>query len=262
MMENRIDEFIKQKAGDTHITPSPDAWDRLESQLPKKDRKAIYMRIAAAVALVISAGFTFWLVQQNMSGNSSVSQRNVDIPSIERKGLTQGFEEVQQLPEEISIADPADKKEAVQAYTASNGEVKSSVDHNQEEEALPLMAENQEVDETERQQVNEIDVALPEIKTEDQLALNEAAKNVEPKQQKESITIVYKPSRKVAAAPEEHQSEIDKAKKNVKDFIEDAKDKGDNTIEDLRAISNNVVALNVGRLKEKVFKNNKNEAKP
>ena len=50
-MDSKVDKLFKEKLDGDVLTPSPDAWKKVEAHLSKKNRVAAAIRIAAALAL-------------------------------------------------------------------------------------------------------------------------------------------------------------------------------------------------------------------
>lgn len=49
---NNTDRLFKEKLAEHSLTPRPQAWEKLEGQLSKKNKSILWMRLAAAVAVV------------------------------------------------------------------------------------------------------------------------------------------------------------------------------------------------------------------
>lgn len=49
---NSVDKLFKNKLADEQLPPSPQAWEKLEARLSKKNKTIVWLRVAAAVALV------------------------------------------------------------------------------------------------------------------------------------------------------------------------------------------------------------------
>ncbi|MBW3467234.1 hypothetical protein [Arthrospiribacter ruber] len=73
--EKNFDQFFKEKLEKHQEKPSALAWERLESQLPKKEKSGFYpfMSIAAAIVLLLAAG----IVLLNWSGESPETKDQV-----------------------------------------------------------------------------------------------------------------------------------------------------------------------------------------
>ena len=50
-MSNRMDQLFKKKLSDHTLTPSPEAWSKIEAELSKKNKFVIFWRAAAAFIL-------------------------------------------------------------------------------------------------------------------------------------------------------------------------------------------------------------------
>jgi len=80
MKGNKTDDLFRNGLGSHKITPPSAAWDKIESQLPRKSKKGIYfwMSIAASILLILTFG---WLIisnnQDDTSSNSEV-QANIE----------------------------------------------------------------------------------------------------------------------------------------------------------------------------------------
>ncbi len=74
-MKNNIYNHIKNTKEELDLdTPTPEMWNNIEKALDKKKNKRgfFYLRYAAGIALVLTAGFTFW-----MSNGSKESKEQV-----------------------------------------------------------------------------------------------------------------------------------------------------------------------------------------
>ncbi|MFY0594707.1 hypothetical protein [Roseivirga sp.] len=101
MKGNKTDDLFRNGLGSHKITPPSAAWDKIESQLPKKSKKGIYfwMSVAASILIVLTSG---WLLIGNNNAN-----------------LSSGFEEKQAsikpaIVEEPSVDKKDDKQEEIQ----------------------------------------------------------------------------------------------------------------------------------------------------
>lgn len=66
-MNNKVDKLFKEKLGDHTLSPSPQAWEKVEAQLSKKNKTVILIRVAAVLALF--AMLTFVLLKERGTGS-------------------------------------------------------------------------------------------------------------------------------------------------------------------------------------------------
>jgi hypothetical protein len=80
-MNSRLDNYIKEKIRDHGITPSPDAWEKVETRISKKNSAATALKIAAALAIVGLVSIILW-DQSNDNGAMPVAERqNISPPN-------------------------------------------------------------------------------------------------------------------------------------------------------------------------------------
>lgn len=82
MKDNKIDDLFRKGLASHKISAPSNAWDKIESQLPKQSKKGIYfwISIAASLALVFTFG---WIMISNSNSeellNESLSNNTVEV---------------------------------------------------------------------------------------------------------------------------------------------------------------------------------------
>lgn len=127
-MNNRIDQFFKDKLADVRHAPSADAWSRIESGLTKKNKYVIVWRIAAVLALLGLLFGSLYVAQNTVSPvkeivknspkkNTPATQQSIDSLSQkqpqENKLLTTAKEKPQEKPKQQKIIKEVIQNQAV-----------------------------------------------------------------------------------------------------------------------------------------------------
>lgn len=114
-MNQQPDKLFREKLEGFHKTAPSAAWNKIEAGLQKKNNKAIWLRVAAAVLLVAVATFLIWTNQSARSIDQIAEENKKREPHVQQKTQPQAHsdkEEVTVQPQQVqpSIATNAEKK--------------------------------------------------------------------------------------------------------------------------------------------------------
>lgn len=263
MKDNReLDAFIKNKIEGEEVMPASDAWNQLNEQLDKqgKTKKAPWLRIAAVLALLITGTVSVLLILPENDMSPVAGVRLMPVQKLEKAtlpavpGISMSTSETLAQVALPPVLHQKAHHKTENKSLAENNAVHQVAENSPEEEVSDVSGTAAEV--------HALQVASNTTETaSEQPAANEVllASAEEHKASRETIRIIYKPTKNKSEVEAEHDGKsLEKAREDVRDFIDDAKSKGENTLQGLRALSSDVLALNVGRLKDKVIGNNKN----
>ncbi|GMQ30808.1 hypothetical protein [Algoriphagus confluentis] len=118
----QFDRVFREKLNTHQEKPSALAWERLESQLPKKAEKGwgFFISIAASMTILLTVGYLLWpkeggISEENLLADQATEQVETT-PEANSNGTTEVVtqnEEKVELPEEKSIQTPAPKKQEI-----------------------------------------------------------------------------------------------------------------------------------------------------
>lgn len=193
--DKKFDQYFHEKLVNHEVKPSKLAWERLDSQLGKKGNAGYFpfMRIAAAIILIMGIGYIFWQVSR-----SEVAEKQVA--------------EIIQIPVQEEVLDNKPKSQIGQERTNGdqdgfvNTEKTPSVKNQESTSKKPqtikkpdtespksLLADNTEqVERNQEQLIGIPELDLPELKLDEALALNEPVGQVEEEIVEYKITIKSK----------------------------------------------------------------------
>jgi cytoskeletal protein RodZ len=98
-MNNRVDNFFKNKLKEHQLPPSAKGWEKLERNLSKKNKTILWFRLAAAIALVGILTFAIlqWMVkgdpqpqlviQENKSASPKIVESEKEITQPQEKSM-------------------------------------------------------------------------------------------------------------------------------------------------------------------------------
>ncbi|TVP48802.1 MAG: hypothetical protein EA341_10375 [Mongoliibacter sp.] len=112
--EKNFDQYFREKLESHQEKPSSLAWERLESQLPKKKKAGFYplLRIAAAIVLLLSAG----IVLLKWSGDDQDTPQQVaELTTLKEEGISKNQENDESVISETSPNQKEDNSETVTA---------------------------------------------------------------------------------------------------------------------------------------------------
>jgi cytoskeletal protein RodZ len=102
---NKVDKFFKDKLEGHSLQPSPQAWEKVESHLSKKNRMVLWLRVAAAFALL--GLLTFAL----MTWNGYTSNENEIVETEKQKPVAPEKQEVAPAPQQQVAEAPSKKRD-------------------------------------------------------------------------------------------------------------------------------------------------------
>lgn len=175
----QFDQQFREKLSGHQEKPSALAWERLESQLPKKSNSGfgVWWAIAASVTALFVATYAFWPGDGEVSTENLVAEKTelpIELIPESTEELNTQAEEITKTEEESSLELQAN---ANQESQKSQTQAKSNQEPIQKTKPTQSPALNQSpsnlIAEAETKQ-NPISIALPELKTEEiQIALPE-----------------------------------------------------------------------------------------
>ena len=80
-MNSRLDNYFKEKVRDHGTTPSPDAWEKVETRISKKNNTATALKIAAALAIVGLVTIVLWDQSTGDSAMPVAERQNISSPN-------------------------------------------------------------------------------------------------------------------------------------------------------------------------------------
>ena len=80
-MTSQTDKLFKDKLENLQHPVSAAAWDRIESNLDKKNDKALWLKIAAAITLLAVATYVFWPTQVSVKKNDLAKTKKEKNPA-------------------------------------------------------------------------------------------------------------------------------------------------------------------------------------
>lgn len=144
-MSNKVDKFFKEKLEGHTLTPSAQAWEKLEGHLSKKNRTVIWVRIAAGIALLALVSVAI-VVYLGGSGDSHELVKDVTTPSKNDQKPEVTKDEPQPTPAPVVESTPAlaqktqsKKRDVLTVQSGSN--VPKGVEAPQIEETIPSIEE-------------------------------------------------------------------------------------------------------------------------
>ena len=160
----QFDQHFREKLDGHREKPSALAWDRLESQLPKKSKPTlgIWWAIAASVTALLVAGYSFWPSEDAIPTEKLVAE-TTEIPS---ESQTQTRPDTSVISPEIieskEETEPATSKNLPEktAVTAPKSKLAPAPVLSQTPQNLIAQSENKSSE-------SPIAVPLPELKTEE-----------------------------------------------------------------------------------------------
>lgn len=175
--EKNFDQYFKEKLATHEEKPSALAWERLESQLPKKEKAGFYpfLKLAAAILLLLSAGIVLlkWSgdEQSTQQQVAEIAPEQVESPSEEKEEVESIAPTPTQEEENVETKIPARKK----ASTSGKKEMspKPAI-VNQEPVMEKMVAEAIEPrEETIVVQMDLPEIKLPDLKITEAVAIND-----------------------------------------------------------------------------------------
>jgi hypothetical protein len=222
-MNNKVDKLFKEKLETHTLQPSAQAWEKVESHLSKKNKMVVWLRVAAAIALLTAV--TVVVVNFNEPEKKIVKEK-----------IT---------PQDEPTVVPDEKKEEPRQQVAE----------------APVKRKTQPKDQPKKVAVPVIPDE-PEVQQEQQVAVVEPPTSVieEAPMKEKSITLVYAlPTIKKEIPAEPVVATVEEPKKTgFERVLEIAKEvkNADNPLGDLREAKDEILAFEFKKDKEKNKKHN------
>lgn len=177
--EKNFDQFFKEKLEKHQEKPSALAWERLESQLPQKEKSGLYpfMSIAAAIVLLLAAGIVLLnrlgespetkdQVAELQTNESKDSGHSADISFMETEENTRVIPEPKvkngtEHKQERKTTQPQKENVSTPSFQESSFDKMVAGTRTEEDKVLPISIEVPEI-------------KLPEPKITETIALNTA----------------------------------------------------------------------------------------
>ncbi len=143
-MSNKVDKFFKEKLEGHTLTPSAQAWEKLEGHLSKKNRTVIWVRIAAGIALLALVSVAI-VVYLGGSHDSHELVKDVTTPSKNDQKPEVTKDEPQPTPAPVVESTPALAQKVqpkkLDVLTVQKGSNVPKVEAPQIEETVPSIEE-------------------------------------------------------------------------------------------------------------------------
>ncbi|OEJ99471.1 hypothetical protein [Roseivirga misakiensis] len=133
MKGNKTDDLFRNGLGSHKITPPSTAWDKIESQLPKKSKKGIYFWMSVAASILIILSFGWVIINKNNSEigvDSKERQAGIKPAIIEEPTLKQADEP------SVDKAAPASPTQLVTKSLPSNLKPKNDLPKKEQKSAI------------------------------------------------------------------------------------------------------------------------------
>lgn len=262
MSNKELDNLFKSKLENLEKTPSADAWSKIQAQSQQKKPVWLWMRVAAAILLLLVSGIVVWnftrneiptndtLVANDTKPESTITEDTIIANSVEQSAEV----------EQYALIDPQTEDKTQVREIESNSLPKQ---HNK---VKPQLAENNNA----MAQKNTAEEVLPEVNeiieqssTETLIAENNKSdatienKTASEQQATEGTTLVFniEDFKKVEVAANasetESNTETDEPKKGINKVLNLMKElKSDAGIGDLREAKNEIFAFNFKKEKD------------
>jgi hypothetical protein len=201
--DKNFDQYFKDKLGNHEIKPSKLAWERLDSQLGNKGKTVAFpfMRIAAAMILLLGAAYIIWQVSRTEELSGPQTAELIQIPE-QNESLdisTEAQLEKENYKEEESnlfTPEKPEQEKVKQSPPIKPQGIRKTVTESPKE----LLAENTiQTERNQEEMVSIPELELPELKMTEAIAMN----NLE----EEEEVIEYKITIKSKGLKEEPQKQ-------------------------------------------------------
>lgn len=143
-MSNKIDKLFSRKLADHSMTPSAEAWSRIESSLSKKNKFVIVWRVAAVFVLLglLTGSWFYWQSEQNENAARLATKKvapNEKTPEVNEAPVvsSQKEEPVQQVASNSN----QEKKQTIQQEKKKITQQQQVAIVNEPEQTLPIIEE-------------------------------------------------------------------------------------------------------------------------
>lgn len=159
--DKNFDQFFKERLTKHEEKPSQLAWERLERQLPKKEKGIWFpiMGIAASLILFLTVGYVVW--QSNLESESNLPLTSELTTPVEEESSETLEETIPSNPESIEESKETKVEQAIKSDKPVKDPIKKSVTFKPQITEVPkeLLA----VAEKPEERIDEIFVETPEI---------------------------------------------------------------------------------------------------
>lgn len=260
MSNKELDSLFKSKLENLEKTPSADAWSKIQAQSQQKKPVWLWMRVAAAILLLLVSGIVVWNFTRNKMPTNDTLVANDTKPesTINEDTIIANSVEQSAKVEQSALVDPQTEDKTQVKKIESN-----SKQHNK---VKPQLAENNNA----MAQKNTAEEPLPEVNeiiekssTETLIAENDKSdatienETASEQQATEGTTLVFniEDFKKVEVAANasetESNTETDEPKKGINKVLNLMKElKSDAGIGDLREAKNEIFAFNFKKEKD------------
>ncbi|WP_373494792.1 hypothetical protein [Aquiflexum sp.] len=244
--DKNFDRYFKEKLVNHEVKPSKLAWERLDSQLGKKG-KAVYfpfMRIAAAIILLMGVGYIIWQVSGSENLPGPQTAEIIEIPV--QEDLLDSNSEPQEMQEfnaeegsDLTQPENTEKKKSQDRPAKIPQMIRNTVIESPKE----LLADHSDQGDRNQEQLIGIpELDLPELKLESAIAMNEPVKK-EDEEFVEYKVIIKSNGLKNEPAKQGLISEIENKVDKIGGFL----NKVEQGFADLQDAKENLFASNVPR---------------
>lgn len=102
-MNNKVDKLFKEKLETHTLQPSAQAWEKVDSHLSKKNKMVVWLRVAAAIALL---GAVTFVVVDFSEPKKEIVKKKIEEPKTQEDPLV--------VPEQKQVAEVPVKKKSLQ----------------------------------------------------------------------------------------------------------------------------------------------------
>ncbi len=89
MKGNKIDDLFREGLASHKTVPPLAAWDKIESQLPKKSKKGVYFWLSVAASIVLILSFGWMAIQNSPNENGSIEESLASEIDTPEKSITE-----------------------------------------------------------------------------------------------------------------------------------------------------------------------------
>lgn len=173
--DKKFDQYFQEKLGNHEVKPSKLAWERLDSQLGKKGKAAYYpfMRIAAAIVLLMGAGYLVWqfkTAEITRPQTAEIIQIPVQEEVLDNKTESLTEQEITNEDKGVFVKPETIEKEKAQETPVKKPQMVSKP---VTESPKELLTENTiQTERNQEQMISIPELDLPELKLEEAIAMN------------------------------------------------------------------------------------------
>lgn len=154
-MSNKIDKIFSRKLADHSITPSGEAWSRIESGLSKKNKFVIVWRVAAVFVLLglLTGSWFYWQSEQNENASRLATKKvapNEKTPEVDEAPVVPSHKE--EPVQQVASTSNQEKKQTTQQEKKKTTQ-QQQVAINEPEQTLPIVEEPIKIESVEVTQV-------------------------------------------------------------------------------------------------------------